>query len=159
MSWLTDLASKMVSNVGAAGAGFGVLGSILGGMGNMFGMPIAGLGDYMTSIGNANAANAANRELYEDEKNFIREREDLAYQRELDASSTSIQRLMADAKAAGVNPMAVFGQMNPSQPSASVSGAAAPKNTNRPNYTQFASLADKAFDNNMAIFRTAANML
>lgn len=57
---------------------------------------------------------------------FTAEREDIAWQREMNASNTQYQRSVADMQAAGINPMMAVSNGGASVPSASSSGSVSP---------------------------------
>lgn len=145
--WLADAASWLG----------GTLGSIMSMTGSPLGTIMGGMADYASNAVNSAKTNAYNQAMYEDAKNFISEREDLAWERDMQASNTQIQRLMADAKAAGVNPLAVVGQ-SATVPQASATGGASPKGYS--GYTsQFASVAKAAFSEFSSLATSAMRLM
>lgn len=135
----------------------GTIAGAMGAMGSPLGTVMGGLTDYLSSAYQQQKANSYNQAMYEDAKNFLREREDLAWDRSMEASNTQIQRLMADAKAAGINPLAVIGQLG-SSPQASATSGASAKSFQKLD-TSFSSVAKAAFKEFSSIVDSAFSLL
>lgn len=120
----------------------GLLSLLTGGISNIFengswnnlGNVLNNAGNTANDIGNQNmlgnwVAKTTGSRLTDAEREanaFTAHREDIAWERQLQASNTSYQRQVSDMQAAGLNPMLALGAGGASSPSASTSGSVSP---------------------------------
>lgn len=120
----------------------GLLSLLTGGISNIFengswnnlGNVLNNAGNTANDIGNQNmlgnwVAKTTGSRLTDAEREanaFTAQREDLAWERQMQASNTSYQRQVFDMQAAGLNPMLALGAGGASSPSASTSGSVSP---------------------------------